>query len=195
MTRVLALDLSSRVGFAVDAIGGAADAPPVTGVWRLPGLDAEIVGASYAKLVPLIDAAIVAHDVDLVAFEAPLPPSTSGGGAPKAAWVAMAQQGLAAVTEMAALLMPGEDDRGQPYWVRRPGVEVVQVHVQTVRKHFVGSGRPENPKAAVKARCRQLGWPVIDDNSADACAVWAFVKAMRAGLRLSTAAPLFGRSA
>lgn len=195
MTRVLALDLSSKVGFAVDAIDGGEDAAPHAGVWRLPGLDAEIVGQSYAKLVPLIDAAIVAHQVDLVAFEAPLPPSTSGGGAPKAAWVAMAQQGLAAVAEMAALLMPGENDRGQFTWVKRPGIDVVQVHVQTVRKHFVGSGRPENPKAAVMARCRQLGWHVVDDNAGDACAVWAFVKAMRAGRRFSTAAPLFGRPA
>ena len=58
----------------------------------------------------------------------------------------------------------------------RSGCIVTLVAVSTVRKHFIGAGRlPSNQaKAAVQARCDQLGWPYIDDNQADSAAVWSW---------------------
>ena len=57
------------------------------------------------------------------------------------------------------------------------GVRTSESHVQTVRKHFVGAARPENPKKAVLERCYALGWlepDCKDDNRADALALWSF---------------------
>jgi hypothetical protein len=48
----------------------------------------------------------------------------------------------------------------------------------TIRKHFVGNGRPKDPKAAVISRCRQLGWRTLDDNQADALATMDYALAM-----------------
>jgi hypothetical protein len=58
------------------------------------------------------------------------------------------------------------------------GVKTAQGHVMTVRKHFLGTARPEFPKRATILRCRQLGLMTQidrDDNKADALALlfWA----------------------
>ena len=58
------------------------------------------------------------------------------------------------------------------------GIRCINAKVQTVRKHFLGVGRPIDAKKAVIARCHQLRLIPIDrkdDNEADAVAmhVWA----------------------
>lgn len=45
-------------------------------------------------------------------------------------------------------------------------------HVQSVRKAFLGSGRPDNPKQVAAAMCRELGWSPSNNDEADAAAVW-----------------------
>lgn len=52
------------------------------------------------------------------------------------------------------------------------GVPWKEAHVQSVRKAFVGHGRPENPKRAVMEQCRSMGCNVRTDNEADAVALW-----------------------
>lgn len=48
------------------------------------------------------------------------------------------------------------------------GVRCVTANVQTVRKHVVGKARPENPKQAVLARCKMLGYLPKDSRDTDA---------------------------
>lgn len=76
--------------------------------------------------------------------------------------------GLAAVAEEAAI------DRRIPV--------VKEVSVQDVRKHFLGQrtfkGGRATAKAAVMARCRQLGWKPQCDNAGDALAIWNYSEAM-----------------
>lgn len=47
-------------------------------------------------------------------------------------------------------------------------------HVQTVRKGFLGHGRPSDPKKRVMAMCRALDWEPNNLDEADAGAVWWF---------------------
>jgi len=57
------------------------------------------------------------------------------------------------------------------------GIRCQDAHVQSVRKHFLKTGRPENPKKAVLDRCYALGWldqDCKDDNRADALAIFSF---------------------
>ena len=71
------------------------------------------------------------------------------------------------------------------------GVPVTMYHQQSIRKHFLGgnpskrqfagsaSQQSKQLKALVVNRCRSLGWPVEDDNQADACALWDYAHALR----------------
>lgn len=56
-----------------------------------------------------------------------------------------------------------------------PRPRVIEKNVMSVKKHLTGSGRAD--KAAVMAACRRLGWQIKSDHEADACALWALVKA------------------
>ncbi|MCV9940943.1 hypothetical protein OIU35_31720 [Boseaceae bacterium BT-24-1] len=47
-------------------------------------------------------------------------------------------------------------------------------NVQTVRKNFLGSGRPDQPKKHVKAMCLELGWTPKNTDESDAAAVWSW---------------------
>ena len=71
------------------------------------------------------------------------------------------------------------------------GVPVKQYHLGSIRKHFLGSNpsvrgmAAKNAGAAKKAikgmvmhRCRSLGWSVVDDNAADACALWDYATSL-----------------
>jgi hypothetical protein len=71
------------------------------------------------------------------------------------------------------------------------GIEVEQHNIASVRKHFLGyapqmrdfKGSSLQQKRQIKAlvmnRCRALGWPVEDDNAADACALWDYSMSRR----------------
>lgn len=52
------------------------------------------------------------------------------------------------------------------------GCRVYPAHVQTWRKHFVGHGRPQDPKRAVIERCKLIGWEPANDDQADAMGLW-----------------------
>lgn len=59
-----------------------------------------------------------------------------------------------------------------------PSSMICEANVQTVRKHFVGQARPADGKAAVMARCRQLGWAPRTHDEGDALALWDFAGAV-----------------
>ena len=75
--------------------------------------------------------------------------------------------------------------------------EISTVDVGAVRQHFIGARnlKSDVAKREVVAKCRAMGWPVEDNNAADAVAVWSFACALiepETALRLS---PLFMRRA
>ena len=71
-------------------------------------------------------------------------------------------------------------------------IRAVRAHVQSVRRHLLGNGRPENPKRAVMERCRLLGWSPRDNNEADAMALWLHTKSVHdRTYQPATGSPLF----
>jgi Holliday junction resolvasome RuvABC endonuclease subunit len=135
------------------ACGGERDPRPRSFVWSLPGADdlnfdrtlSIAFGSAYELLI-----ATKATDVFI---EAPIIVSD------RSAHTMVALMQLTGAVRTAAA---------------RAGVRVHMVASSTVRKHFLGNGRPDDPKRAVKERCRLLGYEVADDNAADACAVWNY---------------------
>ena len=149
---VLALDLALRVGWA---FGLDADAAPHCGVWVLPS--AADLGRRYAALGNELADALALHQPRLVLMEAPLVRQDNS---------ARLLLGLAAHVESTCY---------------RWGVECREAHSATVRKAVLGRGTfPKGTaKAAVLAFCTEQGWPVPDDNAADACLVWAYARQER----------------
>lgn len=173
MPRVLALDLSSHVGFAMDRPPGADDPTPLTGVRTLRGgiRNHGVAGVDFS--IWLVDLLKV-NEIDLLAYEAPVM-----SGVPISREVSGLLWGLAFLTETcaAARLVP-----------------CFESHVQTVRKDFLGTGRPKDPKKAVMARCAQLGWHAADDNAADAAALYFHTKLHRdPEFGVETGLPMFQR--
>jgi hypothetical protein len=176
MARVLALDLARATGWAADAKRPTVPGRPDRGVWRLPGIKPDVIGDSYAKIFTLVTAAINVHRIDVVAWEQPLPAGASNKTAPKATWLVAGLHGLAAVVECAAKLK---------------GCETYDVHPQTARRHFTGSGRPRFPKRTVIRHCLERGWMVGDDNAADACCIWSYMKSCLEPASAAGLTPLF----
>ena len=117
------------------------------------------------------------HGPDMIAFEAPM---MGGKGITMTDDVAYVLIGLAYLTDTIAA----------SYRLRSE-----KKHVATIRKHFIGQGRAQNPKAAVMERCRILGWEVENHDAADAAAVWAWAKAtFDKSFRYETATPMFARA-
>lgn len=149
MAGILFLDLSfSGTGWALLR---SPSEKPVSGVWPLKsGLNsnAEVFHKLRSNLRDLIG---MERPV-LLGFEAPRPPTGRDGKTTMATIYKLI--GLCAVAEEVA---------------HAHGVQKIQsCHVQTIRKHFCGSGFAKKDK--VMQTCRDLGWSFIDDNAADALA-------------------------
>lgn len=152
---ILALDLATISGFAVDRPGGG---PPLTGTFTLPGTGGRLGHGLHRFERWLYDFARI-NKAGMLVFEAPII-----GGAPLTANVAMICIGLAAHVESKAAALD---------------IKCVKVASQTVRTHFVGTSRGDSAtlKGKVQDRCRQLGWDYgNDDNRADAAATWDWAK-------------------
>lgn len=159
---ILALDISTACGFAVDREpSDPLHGRPRVGTWRLPGLDDATRVQSAAQLSELVEGAIDVFGVAFLAVEAPVPAGQIPGSN-----VATLQMLFALAIQACAEAERAEIGHGF-------------FHVATVRKHFLGTGRPENPKRAVMRRCAQLGWMVADDHQADAAALWCLAKSLR----------------
>lgn len=173
----LGLDLSkSRTGFALDGRDGAC--PPRAGTWTSPTKILGAFGLAYQEW--LYDFART-NRVEGIGYEAPAVGNSGGkkdsGSFVMSEEVSIALIGLAFATETIAASL---------------GVRCERVHVQTVRRHFVGHGRPKDPKKAVMDRCKQLGWPAPNTDATDAAAVWCFCKSSwDPTFRLEAATPLF----
>jgi crossover junction endodeoxyribonuclease RuvC len=170
--RVLALDLSSHTGWATDAPGGGDK--PLSGVVDFD-LNGDEYGPTFSAFRQWLTDAAGVHNPEVLAFEAPLMPH--GGNFMTSEQTVRLLIGLAAHAEQIGHAL---------------GLETVECNVQTVKRHFAGTGRAD--KAAMLARCQQLGWNIRNHNAADAAAVWDYT---RHSLRLPnlTAGPLYGRRA
>jgi len=168
--RILALDTSTHTGWAHD---GDAPDQPTYGTLHLPGWKRDVVGKSYAALHQFVAGKIAAHSITHVIIERPLTVHAHAYDKGKNADLAAALLGFVSVIECVAAL------------------HSLRCHIEspaTVRKHFVGNGRPTDPKAVVMARCKQLGWRVDDDNQADALATWDYARSILRAQSLFTRA-------
>jgi hypothetical protein len=156
MTSIFALDLATRTGFAFGPLGTER---PTSGSIRFGS-----VGASHEAIF----AAALTWATDqfgrqrpaVIVWEAPQP--TSFGKSTTNVNTTTVLYGLPAVFGAVAYVLGLYDVR--------------KAKTSDVRHHFIGS----NPKRAIaKAmtlkQCRDLGWPVDDDNEADACALWSYM--------------------
>lgn len=170
---VLALDLASRTGWACDGPPDARGAArPVGGSFDLRGSE---YGDRYVDLRDRIVELIQLHRPTAGVFEAPLPfaGGSSFAGAAATSQTVRLLLGFAAIAEET---------------MTRAGLEVFEVNVQQVRKHFCGD--PRAKKDDVMRVCRSMGWLPCDDNAADAMAAWDLA---RAGLRVGAVAQATGR--
>lgn len=151
MARVLlALDLSTQVGWAVGPIGGE----PICGTWVLPQIGGE--GARFASFENVLADAIAVHEPSVMAVEAPLPLPAMNNRE-----VAFQQLGLRAIALSEAY---------------RASASVHESDTYTVRLAVLGTGRfpAGKVKDAVLAWAKREGIDVPDHNAADAACLWTF---------------------
>lgn len=149
--RVLAFDVASSTGWAVDGPGDGK--VPICGTYRRqesPGNR----GLTFLRFGEFCFDFAKLNKAEFIAYEAPLQGSGHNFHEHFLLW------GLCAQVEMIAASL---------------GVRSAPVNVQKVRAHFVGNGRCT--KSAVMARCHQLGWKPKNFDEADSLAVWAWAKA------------------
>ena len=178
MANVLALDLSGR---ATGACYGAGGTIPhcVTLFQELDGDDYGPVGSALsAFMVGLIRTYKISH----VAFESPWVPMGARGNRERSGMtpVRIIRLGCG----MAFLAETVATDQGCTRSEVEPSVW---------RKHFLGTGRPEDPKQAVMERCRLLGWPAKNHNEGDAAGIWAYTQALIDPRFAYATTALFGR--
>ncbi len=157
--RVLGLDIATCSGFAVDPPDGGDK--PLTGTFRAEHFGDEL-GRAFVAFEEWLEGMLRLHRPDCLAFEAPLVIGGTGGSTRQTTHQTVRKLfGLATIAELVGT-------RGR--------IAVFECHIQSVRKHFVGSGRAD--KREILHRCRVLGWQVKDDNAADAAAIWDYARSI-----------------
>jgi hypothetical protein len=169
--RVLALDLARKTGWA---LGTVHDAVPESGSITITN-----EGASMGKLFSswrlyLRDFLSLHPDIRVVVFESPLPPMHKAGDTNISTIRRL--MGLAAVTEELLYTYNAQDRRNAPY----TPIDIREARVSDVRSYFIGSNRHKRDEAKelTKKQCRLLGWKPVDDNAADALALWDYQRAI-----------------
>jgi hypothetical protein len=165
MPIVLALDIAGRATGA--CVGGAGRKPAFSTLHQVldDGLEFGRVGSNFRRW--MVDM-IMVHKPEHIAFEAPWMPMGDRNKSGKRSGMTSTRIprlliGLAFLAEQIAYEFEIECSEAEP---------------STCRKHFVGHGRPEDPKKAVGMRCALLGWNIHNDHEGDAGALWAYTQAM-----------------
>ena len=143
---VLALDLSTHTGWAIGRLGGNA---LEFGTMHLPKTGDDLGRFLFEFEVWLRDLIQDRHP-DKVFFEAPIMSQRT--------MTARKLMSLAGVTEKVC------------FELRVPYEEAV---LSSVKLFFAGHGKAEK-KHMIDAARRMHGWPVEDDNQADACGIWLY---------------------
>ena len=151
---VLALDLSSKVGWAV---GRMCEERPINGVWVLPG--PSDLGRTFASFENQLLDVFAVHQPAVVVLEAAIP----GGGGGTTHTVAEQQIGLAAMA------------RASCY---RHDVKLVTQAASTMRKAVLGTGRfpTGEAKKTIMAWLSSQGVKVADHNAGDATVAWLWAR-------------------
>lgn len=160
MTRVLAVDAAATCGFALGDTG----AEPRFGSRNFTGSNSS--GEVVARFSRFLRATIEREQPDVIAYEAPYFPMGFRRGPPANAKTLRRLLGLAEIIDAIAF-----DHRLRCY----------QATAGEVCAYLTGKsnwGGRVNKKAATIAAARAWGWPVTDDNQADACAVWAYAESI-----------------
>ena len=169
---ILALDLAIRSGFA----HGEPGSKPVNGSYRFARADAthaQIAADAMAWAISLL------REVkpSIVVYEQPLPPNFTRGHTN---------------LNTALVLM------GLPFLIGgiayKLGIYDIRVaRVSDVRCFFLGENmKSKTAKVLTLQRCERFGWEPVDDNAADACALWAFQCSIEAPETAHKLMPLFG---
>lgn len=175
MTTVLALDLATVTGFA----RGAIDAPaPTSGSIKFRGPGGASEQAIFGNCLDWITAELARAPVDMLVLEAMLPAGAMRGQTQRKTRDLLA--GLRGIVIARA-------NRARVFDIR-------EASVLDVRGHFIGDRglARDAAKREVMRQCRRLGWPVADDNAADACALWSFACGMIDPQTAIKVSPLFG---
>lgn len=153
---VLALDLSSKVGFC---IGHLSDRLPHFGVWLLPKSVGE--GGRFAAFENTLIEALNAWAPSHIVLEAPLNLAALLG---KTNFKVISQQ----ITLRGIAFAEA--------WRRQRLLSISEIGADKVREAMLGQSRFKKGtvKNEVMAYCRGRGWAVSEDNSADACLTWAW---------------------
>lgn len=156
-SQILALDLAAKTGWA---LGYVTDKEPESGSIRFAKEGASMAAVFSACRLYLQDFLTMHPEIGLVVFEAPVNPLVfRGARRPETARHLM---GIAAVVEELLYTLGKYDVR--------------EAEVRQVRTHFLGSNK--HKRAAAKEltiqTCHRLGWKPIDDNAADALALWSY---------------------
>jgi hypothetical protein len=152
---ILAIDASTTAtGYAH---GGAQDALPRGGVWKLPGADELVLGRTITMLGQSIMETARCVKPTVIYVEAPF---------------AKIDREHSEQTAIALMQLAG----GMRLVAGLLACRIELVAVYNVRKYFIGEGflSREQAKARVMDRCNDLGWSYQDDNESDAKAVWAY---------------------
>jgi Holliday junction resolvasome RuvABC endonuclease subunit len=144
--RLLALDLSTNVGWAFFAQRGAS---PVMSTWRAPFARAENYGLRFYEFELWLELLLDRYQPDVVAFEAPILPRNPGK-----AHAARLSYGFAASTERIA-------------YQRK--LRCIECHNATVKVRLAGSGKAKK-KQMMAAAIRQ-GYDIETEHEADAIGV------------------------
>jgi hypothetical protein len=184
--QIMALDLATCAGFAIGRAGGK----PRSGSRRLKGGD-DAPERAFRKLGLWLRDEFSFEKPDLVVCEAPVNLGAFVEGNQSSPKGFRFKSNASTIYMLQGFVAIAHGICG-PY-----GVRCINANVQTVRKHFLGKARPENPKLAVLDRCRLLGYvdrDFADTDAGDAIALWDYACATY-GRVAPAALHLFGEGA
>lgn len=163
MTDILAVDLATTSGWARGDIYGQPTAGAIS--FRNKSVSRTTDNMVFANCVTWISALLKPEPrPDILIMEALLPGAAKFGQTTSAVYARLA--GLHGVVRGVAHL--------------RGIGEISTASVGDVRAHFIGDrcAKREVAKRLTVERCKALGWPVTDDNSGDALALWSFATSL-----------------
>lgn len=161
---VLFLDQSkTATGWAVGS--GHNGGPPLTGTWKPPlqGMKRGPFGHAFQKW---LYRRLGEWNVDLVAYESPKV-AQRFDAKPGAKKIIITADTIITLCGMALAIDTLAAARG---------IQSDDAAESTIRKAFLGDGRPADGKRAVRAHCETLGWEVNNHDESDAAAGWYWAK-------------------
>lgn len=153
--RLLALDLSSNVGWALLERG----TPPTFGTLRLPPAFGDDQGARFSRLYDWLSEMRSLHNFDALAYEKPILPRKSGD-------LATTMDTLTLLWNLCGVVRLFAHQRG----LRCIGCPVEQAKITLTGSKFA------KKDDMVAAAMKTMNWKVSDDHQADAGAVgvWSY---------------------